>query len=279
MKFKNIFKNSLFLDSLRLAKSNPHKLGLMILFDALFLASFFAFQNFFRYIAPGLSAAAAPNSIYPIILKAIFTFIYVLFALFLYSFFKYCVLDFIRSLFGPGKFSFRSLGRFYLLNIIIAGVFFVISVIAGFILVNIKEAFQPYIFILIASPYWAALNKYSVLSLHSLIFYIVLNISHSLFYDGSSAIESAKKGFVITFTKIKSYRKTVSVIILAALIFGIVFLGINYSLRPLAAKNFYLFISVNSFFQQASVIVFNIVFYIILLINRISFYKAARGYK
>ena len=273
MKFKNILKNSLFLDSFRTAKSNPAKIGLMVLFDALFLASFFIFQNFFNYIAPKLAIPQTPNGIYPFIILIIFSFIYYLIALFVYSFFKYCLLDFIKSLFGTSKFSFKNLGKFYLLNVIIAGIFFVLSMIAGLILINIKESYQPYVFILLASPLWILYNKYSLISLHSLLFYIVVNISHSLFYEKASIWHALKNGFVITFTRISIYRKTISIIIFAAVIFGILFLGMNYLTRFLTSKNFYLYLSVNAYFQKFSVIFFDFAFYIMLLINRISFYK------
>ena len=233
MKLKNIFKNSMFFDSFKLAKSNLGKLGMMILFDALFL----------------------------------------------YSFFKYCLLDFIKSLFGPSKFSFKRLGQFYLLNIIIAAIFFVVSIIAGAVLINLKESYQPYVFILLASPFWVIYNKYAVISLHSLIFYIVVNLSHSLFYEGASLKDTIKNGFAVTFTKIRRYRKTVSVIILAAVIFGILFLGINYLIKTIASKNFYLYISVNAYFQQASLVIFDLAFYFIILVNRISFYKIAKERK
>ena len=181
MKLKNIFKNSLFLDSFKLAKSNPSKLGMMILFDGLFLISFFILLKFFKYVAGILTFPTMPNSLSSAIVLVTFGLIYYLIALFVYSFFKYCLLDFIKSLFGPGKFSFRRLGQFYLLNIIIAAIFFGISIIAGAVLINLKESYQPYVFIILASPFWVIYNKYAVISLHSLIFYIVVNLSTRYF--------------------------------------------------------------------------------------------------
>ena len=276
MKIKNIFKNSLFFSSFRLAKSNPGKLAMMILFDSLFLISFFIFQKSFGYFTRMLTLPQIQNSFYSVFVLIVYSLIYYMLILLVYSFFKYCLLDFIKSLFTPSKFSFKKLGNFFLLNLAIAGIFFAISAIAGAILINIKEAFQPYLFILLASPYWVVYNKYSILSLHSLIFYIVVNISHSLFYEGASLADTIKNGFSTAFTKIASYRKIISSMILAALAFGILFLGMNYSLKYLAAKNFYLYVYVNSYFQQASVIIFDVAFYFIILINRISFYKAAK---
>ena len=260
MKLKNIFHKSLFLGSFKLAKSNPGKFGMMVLFDALFLISVFMCKNFFKYSATYMSIQQTPNNIYSLITIIILSLIYYLSMLFVYSFFKYCLLDFIKSLFGPSKFSFEKLGHFYLLNIIIAGIFFAAAIIAGAVFFNIKESLQPYIFIVIAS-------------LYSLIFYIVVNISHSLFYENASMWHALKNGFSITFTRIRIYRKTVSVVIFAAVIFGVLFFGINYLIRFLASKNFYLYLSVNAYFQKFSIIFFDFAFYIMLLINRISFYK------
>ena len=97
MKSKNIVKKEpLFIKSFRLAKSNPNKTGLMILFDAMFLVSFFGLQilatNFSQSIAVFTTSASA-------FVFIILSLIYYLIVLFVYSFFKYSLLDFIKSLF------------------------------------------------------------------------------------------------------------------------------------------------------------------------------------
>ena len=48
-------KESLFLKSFHLAKSNPNKVGLMILFDVLFLVSLYGLQTLFQYFAKTLA--------------------------------------------------------------------------------------------------------------------------------------------------------------------------------------------------------------------------------
>ena len=58
MKIKNLIKNSLFAKSFNLAKSNPGKIGLMVLFDASFLASFY-------YILPLLLGYTASAVLWP----------------------------------------------------------------------------------------------------------------------------------------------------------------------------------------------------------------------
>src|SRR3989344_9533816 len=88
-------KESLFIKSFKLAKSNPNKTGLMILFDALFLVSIFALNALAAYFAQSL---VVPTNLSSAFVFIAFSLIYYLMALFAYSFFKYSVLDSIKSL-------------------------------------------------------------------------------------------------------------------------------------------------------------------------------------
>ena len=186
--------------------------------------------------------------------------------LFVYSFFKYCLLDFIKYLIEKTNFSLKRLGQFYSLNIIIAGIFFAIMLLLNIILANVKQDYQPYVFIVMAVPY-------------SLFLYIIINTSHSLFYQGASIKESIKNNFKITFTKIAVYRETVLVMILVALLLGLLFLGSGYLVSLIASKNYSLYLNVYAYFKQASVLIFDLVFYIMILINRISFYSMTKENK
>lgn len=256
-------KESLFIKSLKLAKSNPKKTALMILFDVLFLVSVFALNTLTKYFAQSLVVPTTLSSAFVFIA---FSLIYYLIGLFAYSFFKYSVLDSIKSLFEKAEFSFRRLAQFYSLNIVIAGIFFAIMLSANYLLAGIKPEYRPFVFIFLATPYL-------------LFLYVVLNISHSLFYEGASIKESVKKSFRITFTKIKVYRETILVMILLALILWLLFFGSGYLIRLLASKNYNLYLSTYSYFKQAAVIAFDLVFYLIILINRISFYDMVRAEK
>ena len=263
MKLKNIARNSLFVKSFNLAKSSPGKTGLMVLFDAMFIISFFTLQKLFGYFASNLAVSSLTSTFYLLI---IFSLIYYLVILFLYSFFKYSVLDFIKSLFNETKFSFNRLWQFYILNIAIAGIFLAIMLALNFILINIREPYAPYAFIVLAAPY-------------SLFLYIVVNISHSKFYEGNTIKTAIKKSIIASIAKIKNYRETIFVMVIGALILWLSFLGIGYLLRLSTSMNFSLYLIFYSYFKQASIIVLDIVIYLFILINRISFYAAIKENK
>ena len=258
-------KESLFAKSFRLAKSNPNKTGLMILFDMLFLVSVFALNKLIQYAAPFLIGTAAPTTASAILL-IVFSLIYYLIVLFAYSFFKYSILDYIKSLFDKAHFSFKRLGQFYLLNIIIAGIFLAIMLAANYVLASIKQAYAPLVFIFLAVPYL-------------LFLYVIVNISHSLFYKGASIKESVKKSFTITFTRIKVYRETILIMVLFALVLWFLFFGSGYLVRLLASKNYDLYLNAYIYFKQAAIVVFDLALYLIILINRISFYSITKESK
>lgn len=257
-------RESLFIKSFRLAKSNLNKTGLMVLFDALFfILLLYVFPILNQYIGQSIFVAPTVLSFY---LFLFLSLIYYSMLLFVYSFFKYIVLDYIKSLFENTEFSFNRLGQFYALNIVIAGIFFGIMILANFLLASIKPQYRPFVFIAIAAPYL-------------LFLYIILNLSHSLFCQGASIKESLKKGFNTTFTKIKVYRETILVMILFALVLWLLLYGSGYAIRFLASKNYSLYLTYYAYFKQASIIVFYLAFYLAILINRISFYSLAREEK
>ena len=251
-------KEPLFIKSFYLLKSNPNKLGLMALFDALFLVSLFGLNILFNYFSQVFFSSIAMTLEYAVIFL-VFSVAYYLIVLFVYSFFKYCVLDFIKSLLEKTSFSFSRLGQFYSLNIIIAGMFFAVMLALNFILASIKPLYQPFVFIFMAAPYL-------------LILYATMNVSHSSFYQGTSVKHSIKNGFKMTFTKIKSYRETILTVILAGLVLWLLFLGAGYLIQLLGSKNYSLYLTAYGYFKNASIIIFDIVFYMIILINRVSFY-------
>lgn len=249
-------KEPLFLKSIRLAKSSPNKTGLMILFDMMFIASILALNALAKYFSQSVAAPTALSSAFNFIA---FSLVFYLVLLFAYSFFKYIILDQIKSLFGKAEFSFKRLGQFYSLNIVIAGIFFAAMLLANFLLASVKDQYRPFVFIFLAIPYL-------------LFLYILVNTSHSLFYEGNSIKEAIKKSFRVAFTKMKAYRETILIMILTALALWLLFLGSGYLIRLLASKNYNLYLSAYAYFKQASIIVFDLVFYLVILINRVSFY-------
>ena len=266
MKLKNILKNSLFIKSIKLIKSNPNKTGLMILFDIMFFVSLYGLNRLTQYSTQNLVGTIIAPTISSAIVLILFSLVYYLVLLFMYSFFKYSILDFIKSLFEKKVFSFKRLGQFYSLNIIIAGMFLAIMLVLNLILASIKQDYAPFVFIFLAIPYL-------------LFLYIIINASHSLFYEGASIKDTIKKSFKITFTKIKSYRETILIMIMFALILWLLFLGSGYLIRLFASKNYSLYLTAYSYFQQASIIALDLAIYLTILINRISFYAVIREIK
>lgn len=245
-----------FFNSIKTAKSNPGRVGLMVLFDALFLVSIFGLQTLFGYFARFI---VIPKNLAVIAMYIMLSLIYFLTVLLAYSFFKHSILGFVRSLFARTSFSFDRLGQFYALNIIIAGIFFAIMMALNFILASIKQTYAPYVFTLLAIPYM-------------LFLYIILNTSQALFYERFSIKESVKKGFDIAFTKIKAYREIILAIILFSLALVFLFLVSDYLLKYFL-YNFYLLKF--KYFKLLYVGIFDAVIYFIILINRISFYAIA----
>ena len=261
MKIKNLIKNSLFIKSLNLAKSNPGKVGLIVLFDVSFLASFY----YILRLLPGYSASAIiwPQSGAFIYAYLLLEFIYRLLQIFVYSFFKYSILDFIKSMFQKTEFSFKRLGRFYLLNIILILPLFIAF---NFILGSVKEAYRPYFFVITAVPI-------------SLFLYVILSLSHSFFNEGNSIKNSLSKSFSDAFQNMKSYRENIGVIILVLLFLGLLFLIAGYLLRLFTSGNYLMYLNAYDYFQKATIIIVDSALYFAVLINRISFYSAARESK
>ena len=259
MKFGNNLKNSLFLKSLVLEKSNSSKIGLIVLFDAMFLISLFILQRLADYFAASLSFQPSAS----IYVYMVFSLIYYLMVFSLYVIFKYIILNFIKSLFGRTQILFGKLGQFYLLNLIIAGVFLAIMLLLNFILYSLKQAYAPYVFIVMAIPYL-------------LFLYIVINLAHSVFYEGASIKNTLKCSFKAPFAKIKSYRENVLIMIFFGFLLWILLLGSGYLLRLATSGNQILYLDVYPYFKQTSIIIMDIIIYFAILTNRISFYISAK---
>ena len=260
MNFKKASKEWIFVKSLKLARHNTNTIGKIILFDLMFFVSFFVLQRLFGYFSKNLFF---PNQLLSAIILIVLSLVYYLVILLLYSFFKYNVLGFINSFFEKTQLLFNKFGQFCILNLMIGMIFFVILFFLSFILSSVKQNYAPLVFVLLAIPY-------------SLFLYVVINLSHCLFYQGSSFKESLKRGFSGVFAKIKSYRETILVMILAALILYLLFVGAGYLIRLFTSKNYSLYLTAYGYFKQISIIILDVVIYMLILVNRISFYRELR---
>lgn len=272
MKIKSLITNSLFFKSARLARQNPGKIVLMVLFDVLFLASAFVLHILFAYIAKSLYLPQAESSFY---ISLTLTLIYYLTLLSVYSFFKYSTLSFVKSMFSKTKFSFSAFGKFFFLNITLAGIFFIASLLAGLILMNIKQPYQIFAYFVIASPYWTAYNPYSLFSLHSLLFYAAINLSQSFFYENNSLKNSLKSGFKEVLPKLRVAKGIILPAIISGIALALLLSGIGYFVRNLSG-NYAFYLTAYSYFSIFSTWAVVGCAYLLMIINRISFYILAR---
>ena len=257
MKSKLFIRDSVFLQSFRIVKSNPGISGMIVLFDLMFLVSFLTMQKLSGYSALAIVPYVNIN---PLLLLLVLSSIYYLIVLFVYSIFKFSVLGFIKSLFAKSRSSFSEFWKFYMLNLTIALIFLAVMLVLDYILANLKPDFAPYVFIVMAVPY-------------ALILYAAVNISQSLFFHGNPLVASLKKGFAITFTEMKRYRETVLVMIITAAALWIIFLGIGYLIQVFTSASYTLYLNSYSVFGEALKWAISLVFYFLIFINRISFYK------
>ena len=259
----NFIFQSLFIKSIQLLKSNPSKTGLMILFDILFAVSAYSIFKLSSFYAESIVAG---KSLAMIIVLLTLSLLYFLLIILAYAFFKYCVLDSIKSLFAKTDFSFKRFWEFYSLNIALVGIFAAVMLVFSVLLGSIKQDYAPFIFLVLAIPY-------------SIFLYIVVNASHSLFCEGATLKNSIRLGFRVTFTAIKIYKETILPIILIGIFLLMLLFSSGYLIRLISSKNYNLYLNAYQYFTFASKIVFDLILYSIILINRVSFYTIARESK
>ncbi|MEK6942841.1 MAG: hypothetical protein AABX00_02155 [Nanoarchaeota archaeon] len=261
MKLKWSFKNLEFFESLRIAKANIGKSGLMLLFDVSFFASFYyIIPLLFEYIASKITPSQTQTFLFLVLLMSVG---YLLLMTLVYSFFKYSLLEIVKSLFQKKSFSFARLWNFCLMNIIIIlPTFLIFNAVLG----GVKEAYRPYAFVLLGIPV-------------SLLLYAAINISHSLFYEGASLKKSLKAGFNVTFSKIHIYKEQIGAFALAGISLWALFLIFGFALRSFTSQNYTLYLSAYSYLTNAEYIISYLVFYFVIFVNRISFYRILREMK
>ena len=180
-----MLKKTVFYEVCSSIKKHPKNFLFIALFHLLFFGAIYAVAQLFTSILKGIT----PSLISLIILFILFI-AYILLLLFLYSFFKYCIIDFVSSFIKKWKYGFRRLGRFYLLNISIFPILIVLFLAIHLILSYAFGSFYKYI----------ALVFFVLFAFFS---YAFMNIAHSLFIDETRDI--IKKATKITFKKIKNY--------------------------------------------------------------------------
>ena len=246
--------------SLKLAKSRSSLLGLMVLFDMLFIIA----GAILFYLSAGFANTLFLNNDTTafIVYLALSLFYYIL-ILFIYSFFKYCILNAVKSLFEKSELNFKNLGNFFMLNIILGGIFFSGIFVLNLILYISKISYKPYMLFIVGIP--------------MIVFsYIFLGMSHSFFYLGNGIGKSLSRSLKITFGNLKIYKETILLMFISTLLLLVLFGIAGYILRVSTTGNYFNYLTAYAYFKEITSILAILLAYFFILENRIVFYMFAR---
>ena len=257
-------RDSYFAKIWKLMKDNPKNMINIVLFDFLFLVTAGIF-----YWLTGFLLSAAPKSVsgMVIVFYLILTLLYYLILILICSFFKYLILNSLKSLFGKTKVDFKNLKKFYLLNLLIFFVLFMAFwILNGVFLIGVKEEYAAYVFLIISVPLF-------------LIAYVFVNISHTLFSEAEKPkikeIISKAYNFAV---EVKRYSGIFLVNIFLIAAYFILFYLIGTVLKATVFKGYL----VPSWYYNAYTASFGIIttlfFYFILFFNRVYFYDIIRNF-
>jgi hypothetical protein len=250
---KRNLRKSKLTRTLKLFKNK--KILLIILFDILFLVSISAMGYLVNIFFPKDNILNYLQNRYSIVFFALsFSILYLLLLIFIYSFFKYNILDLVRNLFKKTELSFKRLTQFYLLNIIIICSAIIIILILDFLLfLLLREQYIQWILFTLSIPI-------------IILAYSTINISHSIFIDYKKLKDVLMKSLKITFNNMRRYIA----VYLIDIIFLICFLILFYTLLILTKNSPTWRFTVNNIFS----LIWFVVFYLIILFNRLYFYIA-----
>ncbi|HLG23731.1 MAG TPA: hypothetical protein VI564_02260 [Candidatus Nanoarchaeia archaeon] len=254
MGLKEIASKSLFLSGAKSLFKNPGKLCLIVLFDLSFFLTFiFIMPNLAQFFAQGFLFLDESFISYVYFAMSV---IYSLLMMFIYSFFKYGILEFIRSMHSKGQVSLKRLWKFYLLNLVIYAPPYIIfsSFISG-----IKEEYRVLVFVIAGVPL-------------ALFVYLAANFSQTLFHKGNTLKDSLKRCFELI-GKFKQYFEIIAVLVLVPLALSLLFLIFVYLIKVFTTGNYPSYLVAYSYFKAASVITFDALAYFVVVVNRVSFYQ------
>ena len=181
-------------------------------------------------------------------------------AIAVYSFFKYTSMIYLQQFFSKKKNSYSMFLNFFFLNFIIGSIFFIILAVFDILLSSLQDAYRPYFFLIIVFPYF-------------LYLYFAINISHSSYFSGKNFIGSLKNGFFGIFLEFKKYLMIIirTAVIVAALFALLWVLG--KIIQSFATSNYQFYQAIYYYFQIFTIIIFYVVAYLLIFLNRIEFYK------
>ncbi len=253
MKFE--VKKGVFFNTLNTINNNKKSLFYIVVADAIFLAALFLLGQVFSAI----SFSVAATQTYKLLFLAA---LYYLALLFIYSFFKYLVLHFIKSSLGKNKLEFNRLGKFYLLNIFVFLILFLVFFLLSLLAASIKQGIAPYISLLI-------------LLLFSVFAYAFVNIIQVLFYEGKNMGKSLQLG-AKALAKIKHYYGVYLIIIAAFIIIFLLFSIFGNFLKLTLFQDYNSLLRYGDIYTIVFVHAVGIIFYLAIVFNRYYFYNIAK---
>jgi len=262
-KIKKRFLESSFFKVFSIIKNNKQTYIYTIALDLLFLALILFIGKSLGSLIPKdptqIMAIFKTNTNL-LLFVIIYPIIYYLFIIFIYSIVKLTTLNLIKPLFEKAKFTFKRLGKFYLLNLIVFLIFFfsALIILAVFALI-LRADFLKYVLVVLLIPFLFFL-------------YSIINISHTLFIKDEKK-KLIKKSFKIAFNKIKNYGMFITWDIILILIYLVIYNIIHLIFRFTLFANKELLANYGSAYLKIFNIVSLIVFYLIIAFNRIYFYK------
>ena len=228
--------------SLKIIFRNKKDSSIIIMLDFLLLVSIWAVSKFFELLTESMNPQLSYLSIF--LLFFLTTLIYIILLIFAYSFIKLKILGFINSITSKLKVqSEKNIMGFFLMNTALFAVVSVVYLIIGYIVLNTKEKYQNPVSIMLFFVFAA-------------FFYIFINVSHSLFYKTDSIKKSV--GASIGYFKNK---KVFYIVMQSILILFILYIPYYFA-----------YLHTYGMTQKIVIIVFLLLIYFVLFINRISFY-------
>jgi len=262
MSLKDKIKKSAFIAVFRQISKKPQLLLYMLLADLLFVFSFYLLnlltnstigKNQYQLLSILRTGLAVTGFI------LFFALAYLLIVIFIYSFFKYATLHFIKLFFEKIKFGLNRLKNFYFLNLRVYASFFMIFAVFMLILLAVKQTYAKFIFLLFLVPF--------------LFFvYSFVNVSHSLFSEENKSKGNMRKSLRITFKRIPSYLGIYLLDITALFLYFLIYFIVGFIIVKVIGVNVNIKV-----YDTIFIIITFIIFYLIFVYNRIYFYLVVKN--
>ncbi len=244
-------KKSLLGKTLSLIRKNPGPFLYMLLFDFL--------------LAGIIYSLSVATKFFPIqdslVVFGILFLIFLLIIILVYSFFKYLVLDSLKSVFRKGELNFKDFFSFYKLNLAVFLVPFILIFIGilAFASSNLLQYDLTGMVLVVVLL---------ILLIPVLLFiYTLVNMSHTLFVQAKK--EKIVKNALKKSLNIPLYGKIYSYNLFFLIIYLVIWLAANYFLR---SSGFSTYLQYYSGYRIFIWILTTVVVYFIVVFNRVNFY-------